>query len=70
MFNMTELRCCDKENNGYYLAGAVALLTIASEMMPLIKKIPYNGLLHIFTSKCFKKKLPAPRPPTPPLPKV
>jgi hypothetical protein len=53
--NSTNLACND-DMTGYGLAGGIALLTIISEILPLVKKIPYNGLLHIFTSQCFKKK--------------
>ena len=55
MMNSTNLACND-DMTGYGLAGGIALLTIISEILPLVKKIPYNGLLHIFTSQCFKKK--------------
>ena len=55
MMNSTNL-ACDSDMTGYGLAGGMALLTIISEILPLVKKIPYNGLLHIFTSQCFKKK--------------
>jgi len=47
---------CVEDMTGYGLAGVMAVLTLASEILPMIKKVPYNGLLHIFTSKCFKKK--------------
>ena len=53
--NITRSECVE-DMTGYGLAGVMAIITLASEIMPMVKKIPYNGLLHIFTSKCFRKK--------------
>ena len=56
MFNLTNSMDCQSEDYGYYIAGITSLLALMSEVLPFCKKIKANGIVHIFTSQCFRKK--------------
>jgi hypothetical protein len=52
--NITEFIDKECDTSGYIIASISATIAFISEILPLIKKIKYNGLLHIFSSKCSK----------------
>jgi len=58
--NITEFinKECDCDMGGYYVASFTAAIAFISEILPLIKKIKYNGLIHIFSSKCCRDVIP------------
>ena len=56
MFNQTNNIDCECHDYGYYIAGITSILALMSEILPFCKKIKANGIVHVFTSQCFKKK--------------
>ena len=57
MFNTTSFDLSNCTNSVQtYMAIIMAVLLTASEAMGSTDKSKYNGLLHVFSSQCFKKK--------------
>jgi len=64
MMNISSLTTLDSVDNcectdndiWTYVAGITTFLALVSEVLPFLKTSGCNGVLHAFTSDCFKRK--------------